>query len=451
MRIGWKLLLVLTTVTGIGAWLMVDNRSLGRVADVWRTLSTSASHASQSPSSKDWISKQSEAGNGTPDRMVTLTPDQIKGIGLKTVGVKAQSEPIILRLQGMTDYDQHTLTIVRPQFDNSRVEKVLVDLGSVVKVGDPLLEIFSTDLADAKSAYETAVSQHSRDERMLEARAPLAASTAIPGKELIEMKNDEAKSRLQMKLAKDKLLVYGLTEKEILDVASEDGVQKARMILRSRAAGIVIKRVAVQGNYYDSKDDLMEIAPLEHLKVWVTVSELDADKVELDQKIRVIFPFSDQEIEAKVEYIDKAIDPETRAARFRGTVPNPGKRFKARMFVRVLLEIPPKEGHTIIPRGAMVSVDRLDFVYVKRTDVPWGFERRQIMVNKETSDWVVVEEPTKDHLGLKPSEEIVTNGSLILEQMYEDRLTLQGQVPSERPRDDEVFGTVGKPAYITRD
>ena len=89
------------------------------------------------------------------------------------------------------------------------------------------------------------------------------------------------------------------------------------MTLRSRADGIVIKRSAVQGNYYDSKDELMEIAPLDHLKVWVTPSELDADKVELGQKIRIIFPFSDQEVEAAVEYIDKAIDPETRAARFR--------------------------------------------------------------------------------------------------------------------------------------
>ena len=51
----------------------------------------------------------------------------------------------------------------------------------------------------------------------------------MPRKELIEIENDEAKSRLQMKLAKDKLLVYGLTEKEIEDAQNEDGVQKARM------------------------------------------------------------------------------------------------------------------------------------------------------------------------------------------------------------------------------
>ena len=97
-----------------------------------------------------------------------------------------------------------------------------------------------------------------------------------------------------------------------------------------------------------------------------SVSELDADKVEVGQKIRVIFPYSDTVIDDEVEYIDKAIDPETRAAKFRASIRNPDKRFKAGMFVRVLLDIRPKPGRTVVPRGSMVSVDRLDFVFIEK-------------------------------------------------------------------------------------
>ena len=103
------------------------------------------------------------------------------------------------------------------------------------------------------------------------------------------------------------------------------------------------------------------------------------------------------------------------------------------MFVRVLLEIPPKPGQTVIPRGAMVSVDRLDFVFVKASPGTQPVRARNIFVDKETSDWVIVAEPSKDHIGLKPGEQVVTNGSLILEQMYEDRLTLEGELSKERP------------------
>src|SRR5262249_3417472 len=155
----------------------------------------------------------------------------------------------VLRLFGTTDYDPAKVTVVRTQFD-SRVDEVLVDLGSQVKVGTPLLELFSTDLAEAKSNYEAAISQWARDKKVLDYKTPLARADRLPRKELIEVENDEAQSRLKMKLAKDKLLVYGLTEKEIENASKEDGVQKAEMTLRSRADGVVVDRKVVKGNYY---------------------------------------------------------------------------------------------------------------------------------------------------------------------------------------------------------
>ena len=145
----------------------------------------------------------------------------------------------------------------------------------------------------------------------------------------------------------------------------------------------------------------MQIAPLDHLWVRGSVSEFDADKVEVGQTIRVVFPYSDRTIDEEVEYIDKAIDPETRSAKFRATIQNPEKKFKAGMFVRVLLEIPPKPGRTIIPRGSMVSVDRLEFVFLKLPGSEGRFQRRHIFVSKETSDWVIVAEPSREHLGLQ--------------------------------------------------
>src|SRR5207248_1808153 len=98
-----------------------------------------------------------------------------------------------------------------------------------------------------KSQYEMASSQWARDKKVLDYKKPLAESDTLPRKDLIEIVNDEAQSRLKMKLAKDKLLVYGLTEKEIETAKSEDGVQKARMILRSRGTGVVVKKTVVQG------------------------------------------------------------------------------------------------------------------------------------------------------------------------------------------------------------
>jgi cobalt-zinc-cadmium efflux system membrane fusion protein len=357
--------------------------------------------------------------------LLALDAAQVKAIGLKTVEVKPQTEPTVLKLFGTTEYDPSKVTVIRTQFD-SRVDQVLVDLGSIVKDGTPLLELFSTDLAEAKSNYEAAISQWVHDKEVLDYKTPLALKDALPRKELIEVKNDEAKSRLTMKLAKDKLLVYGLTNKEIENAKSEDGVQKAKMILRSRADGIVVQRSVVRGNYYTSADLLLTIAPLDHLWVRGSVSELDAEKVKVGQKLKVIFPFSDRTIDANVDYIDKAIDAESRSAKFRTKIDNPDGQLKAGMFVRMMLEIPPTEGRTLIPRLSMVSVDRFDYVFVKKPGNPDQFERRQIFAAKESNDIVIVEPRSKEHPGLKPGEQVVTTGSLILEQMFEDRVMTEG-------------------------
>ena len=435
MKISWKLTFLLAVIAGIGTWLTLDHRARGSVESIWHKLSSTVAHADETRSSKVWFPDPSSKPPW--DHTITLAADQAKGIGLRTVAVEQQTLPTLLRLSGITDYDPATLTVVRSQFD-CRVDKVLVDLGSVVKVGDPLLELFSTDLAVAKNDYETAVSQHARDKKVLDYKSPLAETNAIPRKDLIEAQNDEAKSLLQMKLAKDKLLVFGLTEKEISDVPNEDGVKKAKMMLRARAAGFVIKRSAVPGVSYDSKDELMQIAPLDHLWVRGNVSELDADKVQKDQKLRVVFPYSSLSLDAKVEYIDKAIDMETRSAKFRASIPNPEGRLKAGMFVRVLLEVSPKPGQTVIPRGAMVSVDRVDYVFAKLPGQEgYKFERRPIIAAIENNDFVVVSRPTQGDPELKAADEVVATGSLILEQMYEDRVTVEGEFVSTQPELDE--------------
>jgi cobalt-zinc-cadmium efflux system membrane fusion protein len=424
MKNNWKLLVGVTLVAAGAIGVGLNGWTRAHVVEVWKQLSNGG-HGAESRSDKSWIPLSSTNAEAPWDRLLTVDSAQAKAIGLKTVDVKPQTEPTVLRLFGTTDYDPAKVTVVRTQFD-SRVDQVLVDLGSTVKTGEPLLELFSTDLAEAKSNYEAAISQWTHDKEVLDYKTPLALANNLPRKELIEVKNDEAQSRLKMKLAKDKLLVYGLTDKEIENAKREDGVQKAKMILRSRADGVVVLRSVVRGNYYTSADLLMTIAPLDHLWVRGSVSELDAEKVKVEQRLKVIFPFSDRTIDANVDYIDKAIDADSRSARFRTTISNPDGQLKAGMFVRMMLEIPPTTGRTLIPRVSMVSVDQFDYVFVKKKGNPDQFERRQIFVAKESNDIVIVETSSKDHPGLNSGEQVATVGSLILEQMFEDRVMTEG-------------------------
>lgn len=421
MKTRSKMALAAAALAAGGAWIALDANARARAIDAWQRATGTTTYVEEARPPRP---RRPGPNGPTWDGVLEIPRRQQDEIGVRVEPVKAQTEATELKLSGTTDYDPNTLTIVRTQFD-SRVDKILVELGSTVKAGDPLLELFSNTLAEAKSVYETAQNQWARDKKVLDYKAPLAKSGTLPGKELIDAENDEAKSREAMKLARDKLSVFGLTDKEIDAAVKEEGVRKARMEVRSRTNGVVIKRGVVPGNFYDPKDDLLVIAPLEHLWVRGNVSEIDADKVQVGQSLRVVFPYSHKTVAAKVEYIDKAIDPDTRAAKFRTSIPNPGKSLKSGAYVRVVLEIPPEPGQTIIPRVAMVSVDRHDYVFIRKAGTVDRYERRAIVLIKESNDFVIVAEPTRENPCVKPGEDIVTTGSLILEQMYEDRLMVE--------------------------
>src|SRR5262249_39175467 len=149
-------------------------------------------------------------------------------------------------------------------------------------------------------------------------------------------------------------LIEGLGEKVVDPRALGNATDKAKMTLRAKADGIVIKRDVVAGNYYESTDVLMEIAPLDHLWVWVNVYELDQNKVSMGQTMVIQCPFLPQRINGKVDFVASEVSQDTRAVRVRATIPNRDASLKSQMLVTAMLEIPPVPGQTVIPRLAMV-------------------------------------------------------------------------------------------------
>ena len=296
-------------------------------------------------------------------------------MGLSTVKAMAQTEPIRLELLGTTEYVTETLTKIRPMF-KGRVDKVHVAINQAVKKGDPLVDLYSKDLAEAKSAYEIERIQWIYDKNLLRTREPLVQQKAISQQLFEETKNNEMKSRREYEVARDKLLVYGLSEAEVEKVETEAGSQKARMTLRCPTDGFIIERDVVPGNLYDDNDTLLVIAPLDRLWVWGNVFESDLDLVKLGQPWEIRFPFLEEKLQGKVEYISNRVDPNTHAVRVRTSIPNHEGRLKSDMLVRGMLEIPPAPGRCVIPRTALIVEDGHYYLFVEVTGKPGTFERR---------------------------------------------------------------------------
>jgi RNA polymerase sigma factor (sigma-70 family) len=243
-----------------------------------------------------------------------------------------------VRLHGVTEIAPENLFRISPPLD-CRVERVLVNLGQRVKKGDPLVELFSAELAEAKSNYEAAADQWLRDQEALEKASKRVKEDARHSlKEPIEISEYMNRSRLKMRRAKVKLLAYGLTEQEIENASTEDGAQKARMILRLRGEGVVIQRSAVPGNFYESSDTLMVVARDDRLWVTASASEQDLPSIRVGQDLTISFPFGDRHLKARVESIGPQVDHETHTVKIRTTIPNADHALKPGLFVRMAIE-----------------------------------------------------------------------------------------------------------------
>ncbi len=347
------------------------------------------------------------------DGNIVLPERSRSAMGLLTTPVLVQTDPIRLELLGTTDYISDTITEVRPMF-KGRVDKVHVAVNQSVRKGDPLVDLYSKDLAEAKSAYEIERIQWIHDKKLLEDREKLIKSNAIATILFEETRNSEMKSHKEYEVARDKLMVYGLNDADIERVDQEPGAQKARMTLRSPADGFVIDRTVVPGNLYDENDTLMKVAPLDRLWVWGYVFESDLDLVRMGQSWEIGFPFLQDKVLGKVEYISNRVDPNTHAVRIRTSIPNTQGRLKSDMLVRGMLAIDVVAGRTVIPRTALVVDGGHSYVFIRNHAHADRFERRLIEVAQEKDDHVVVAR------GLKAGEDVVSVGGLLLAQIHDD-------------------------------
>jgi ketosteroid isomerase-like protein len=170
---------------------------------------------------------------------------------------KANGEELATKL-GRTSARPVQPTRISPRFD-CLVEKVYVKVGQTVKKGDPLADLFSTDLAAAKNDYQLKNVQWRHDRKLLQMRQKLAEANAISQQLLVDTQNAESRSLLEFQIARQKLRTLGLDDEAMGRVEKAEGEQTARLILRAPIDGTVTQVVPKPGVRYNTKARLMFI------------------------------------------------------------------------------------------------------------------------------------------------------------------------------------------------
>ncbi|HKR21730.1 MAG TPA: efflux RND transporter periplasmic adaptor subunit, partial [Pyrinomonadaceae bacterium] len=148
--------------------------------------------------------------------------------------------------------------------------------------------------------------------------------------------------------------------------------------------------------------------------VWIiaNVPEAQVGRVHVGTFVEVTGTAAgDEVLSGRVAYIDPKLNEETRTARVRIEMSNPGERLKAGMFVQIGFQTGSAEvsdQELVVKSEALQRLDERTIVFIPKENEPGAFEVRDVQAGAEINGY------TRILSGLEIGEKVVTKGSFTL-------------------------------------
>jgi cobalt-zinc-cadmium efflux system membrane fusion protein len=192
----------------------------------------------------------------------------------------------------------------------------------------------------------------------------------------------------------------------------DNGAELTRFYLIAPLAGTVERRSTADSQRVDAGTPLFVVANTDTLEVRADVREGDWQAVSLAEgqmlKVVVSAVGEDREFDAKVDYVGRAVDAQTRAVPLVALLDNAKHEFKPGMFARIKIPSGTAEEELVVPAAAIRTHDRRDFVFVVDADDPRTFHRADVVVGRRNPDWVTIS------TGLSAGQRVVVEGAFVL-------------------------------------
>ncbi|HYM23086.1 MAG TPA: efflux RND transporter periplasmic adaptor subunit [Vicinamibacterales bacterium] len=387
-------------------------RSLGRAALTFLASAALAALAACGPRSEAAPqSEQPAASAGAPG---TVTVDDKMRAAITVATVTARESAGQLSLAGRVQFDEDRIARVLAPVAGQVVD-LHVKVGDRVSKGQVLCAIASRDAASAVAEYVESQKDLELAEKTATMTEDLYQHEAASRIALQQAQNDLAKARSRVARTTEALRVLGLRADGT--GARSDG----RVPILAPIAGAVIERKVTEGQF-EQADATPMITVADASVVWVVgdVFERDLHLVSIGQSVSITATaYPGETFRGRIDYISDSIDPATRSAKIRVSVPNPGGRLKPEMFAAIAVDVVARgesQAVTTIPASAVFVEDGRSYVYAEigaRT-----FARRVIQVSPAEGSGDSVRRVLD---GLKAGDRIVVSGALLLRQQEDKR------------------------------
>jgi cobalt-zinc-cadmium efflux system membrane fusion protein len=281
----------------------------------------------------------------------------------KAVAHDAASE---LRATGTVTPDiSRTVPVI--SIATGRVVEIKARLGDVVKKGQTLLLVQSSDIAGAYSDYQKAVADEKLSATQLERAKLLYDKGVISQNDLQVAEDTDVKAKVDVKTSAEKLRVLGSAN---LDQAS------GTVEVRAPISGVITDQQVTNaaGVAGLGAPNPFTISDLTYVWIICDVYENDLSAVHPGEKADIrLNAYPDRTFTGTISNIGPILDPNIRTSKVRIEVRNPGgpgqsELMRPGMFVTTTFHGRKKETHAAVPATAVLHLQDRDWVYVPAGD-----------------------------------------------------------------------------------
>ena len=350
------------------------------------------------------------AGTGSPkeqmavesplpkENMMTLSPERLQAVGVKFELAKRRSLDRMIRTVGQVEIDERRQAHINIKLEGWIDELFVNSTGERVTKGQKLLTLYSPELVATQTEYLLA----------LKSRRTLGASAFPEVAEGAQSLAEATRRRLQL---------WDITEDHVQDLERTGKVLRT-LPLHAPQSGTVIKKVALAGMHVNPGDELYTIADLSHVWLLADIYEYELPFIKVGQTATVTLSYDPKTaLQGRIAFLYPTLDTQTRTAKVRFELANPGEQLKPGMYANVELKI-PLGTRLVVPSDAILDSGerQLIFIHLGGGQLEW----RTVKLGVRAGDWVEVLE------GLKEDEHIVTSANFLLDSESQLKAAVSG-------------------------
>lgn len=314
----------------------------------------------------------------------------------------------VVRTTGTVDWDNdHTSQAITQV--SGPITRILVDTGTVVKEGEPLLYVASPDVATAFSTFRKAQNRLSLAKQNLDRASDLLQHKAIAQSAFEGTQADYNDAATDLETARQALIIFGVSPADIQEAEKQNTPIRPELPMRSPITGSIVQKLVNPGMLIQAgTTTAFVISNVSTVWVQAHLYEKDLRNVRVGDPTDVRSASFTDVFKGRVTYIGSMLDPATRTTPVRVVTANPKGFLKKDQFVDVVIHDKSTHDALVVPTSAVLyDEENLPFVYVQVE--PGKFAQRQITMGAQQTD---VTEVTS---GVKAGDQVVSQGSLFLQ------------------------------------